>query len=159
TTYRRVDPVAGEVHEALVVAPPLFANLPNQAFVFPDKKPKHITVRVSSSTSPATGRVGLDLPDGWAVTPQSVPVDLKSPNDQMMAEFSVTPPAANSEGTLRAVVSTGGRDFSFAREQIDYPHIGSHILMPPAEARIVRADIRKRGETIGYMPGAGDDIP
>jgi len=31
--------------------------------------------------------------------------------------------------------------------------------MPPAEAKIVRADIRKRGELIGYVPGAGDEIP
>ena len=31
--------------------------------------------------------------------------------------------------------------------------------MPAAEAKIVRADIRKKGELIGYIPGAGDDIP
>jgi hypothetical protein len=31
--------------------------------------------------------------------------------------------------------------------------------MPAAEARIVRADIRKKGDLIGYIPGAGDDIP
>jgi LmbE family N-acetylglucosaminyl deacetylase len=159
TRFRRVDPVAGEIHESLVVAPPVFANLPNTAFVFPDQKPRKITVRVSSSTSPVTGEARLDLPAGWTVEPKSVSVDLKSPNDQMMAEFTVTPAAAVGEGTLRAIVSTGGRDFSFAREQIDYPHIGSHILMPPAEAKVVRADIRKRGNLIGYVPGAGDDIP
>ncbi len=39
------------------------------------------------------------------------------------------------------------------------PHIGAHLLMPPAEAKIVRADIRKKGELIGYIPGAGDEIP
>ena len=31
--------------------------------------------------------------------------------------------------------------------------------MPPAEARLVRADIREKGERIGYIPGAGDDVP
>jgi hypothetical protein len=31
--------------------------------------------------------------------------------------------------------------------------------MPAAEAKIVRADIQKKGELIGYIPGAGDDIP
>ena len=60
---------------------------------------------------------------------------------------------------LRAVVSVDGRDYSFARERIYYPHIGAHLLMPPAEARIVRADIRKKGQLIGYIPGAGDEIP
>jgi hypothetical protein len=31
--------------------------------------------------------------------------------------------------------------------------------MPAAEARVVRADIRKTGQQIGYLPGAGDEIP
>ena len=31
--------------------------------------------------------------------------------------------------------------------------------MPPAEAKIVRADIQTSGHSIGYVPGAGDDIP
>src|SRR6478672_4300438 len=30
---------------------------------------------------------------------------------------------------------------------------------PPAQAKLVRADIRKKGDRIGYIPGAGDDIP
>src|SRR5205814_5148025 len=42
TSFRRVDPIAGEVHELLIVAPPVFANLPSSAFVFPDQKAKRI---------------------------------------------------------------------------------------------------------------------
>src|SRR5205807_9153081 len=75
------------------------------------------------------------------------------------ATFTVKPPEQNSEGTLRAVVSIDGRDYSLGRVRISYPHIGVHTLMPPAEARLVRADIREKGERIGYIPGAGDDVP
>ena len=114
---------------------------------------------MSSSTRSISGDVRLDAPSGWQVTPTTVRIDLKAPNDQTIAEFTVTPPSSPSEGTLRAVVSSAGHEFSFAREQIAYPHIGIHVLMPPAEAKIVRADIRKRGELIGYVPGAGDEIP
>jgi hypothetical protein len=71
----------------------------------------------------------------------------------------IHPPTNSSEGMLRAVVTVDGRDYSFARERIAYPHIGVHILMPPAEAKIVRADIQKKGALIGYIPGAGDEIP
>ncbi|HEY4284016.1 MAG TPA: PIG-L family deacetylase, partial [Chthoniobacterales bacterium] len=159
TKFRRVDPIVGEVHEQLVVAPPVFANLSNAAFVFPDQKPKRISVLVSASTGPINGNVRIEVPNGWTSEPKSAPVDLKLANDQMMAEFTITPPAAAGQGTLHAVVSTGGRDFSFSRAQIAYPHIGVHILMPPAEARIVRADIKKRGQSIGYIPGAGDEVP
>jgi LmbE family N-acetylglucosaminyl deacetylase len=159
TFFRRVDPVAGEVHELLAVTPPVFANLPSSAFVFPDEKARPIAVEITSSTAAVQGSARLDAPGGWQVTPKSVPVDLKVPDEKMFAEFMVTPPGRAGDGTLRAIVSTGGKEFSFGREQIAYPHIGVHILMPTAEARLVRAEIRKTGQQICYVPGAGDEVP
>src|SRR5213075_1380139 len=57
TSFRRVDPIAGEVHELLIVAPPVFANLPSSAFVFPDEKGRPIAVEIASSTSAVQGNV------------------------------------------------------------------------------------------------------
>ncbi len=159
TRFRRVDPVAGELHEDLVIAPPVFANFPDAAFVFGDEKSKTIPVKVSASTGAVHGEIHLVAPDGWQVTPPSARIDLNAADDETVSTFTVSPPSAAKEGTLRAVVSAGGKDYSFAREIIDYPHIGSHTLMPPAESKLVRADIRRGGESIGYIPGAGDEIP
>ena len=159
TKYRTVDPVIGEVRQDLVVAPPVFANLSNPVFVFGDDKPKSVQVHVVASTAAVRGELRLEAPKGWAVEPASIPVDLKGANAVKSATFTVKPPSNANEGTLRAVVSVEGRDYSFARERIAYPHIGQHALMPPAEAKLVRADIRKKGELIGFIPGAGDEIP
>jgi hypothetical protein len=84
---------------------------------------------------------------------------LKAANAEMVATFSLKPPSENGEGTLRAIVSIDGRDYSLERVRISYPHIGVQTLMPPAQAKLVRADIRKNGDHIGYIPGAGDDVP
>jgi LmbE family N-acetylglucosaminyl deacetylase len=159
TKYRLVDPVIGEVRQDLVVAPPVFANFSNPAFVFGDDKPKSVQVHVVASTAAVRGDLRLDAPAGWTIEPASVPLDLKGANAIKSATFTVKPPSNANEGTLRAVVSVEGRDYSFARERISYPHIGQHVLMPPAEAKLVRADIRKKGDLIGYIPGAGDEIP
>jgi LmbE family N-acetylglucosaminyl deacetylase len=159
TKYRTVDPIIGEVRQALVIAPPVFANLSNPVFVFGDDKPKSVQVRVAASTAAVRGQLRLEAPAGWRIEPASVPVDLKAADAEIFAAFTITPPSNANEGTVRAVISVDGRDYSFARERIAYPHIGLHVLMPPAEARIVRADIRKKGELIGYLPGAGDEIP
>lgn len=159
TRFRHVDPVAGEVHQSLTVAPPVFANLPNAAFVFADDKPKTIPLRISASTGPVRGDVRLDVPSGWRVTPASAPIDVQAANDETNVQFTVTPPSSAGEATLRPVVSTNGRDYSFARDVIAYPHIGTHVLMPSADAKLVRADIRKRGDLVGYIAGAGDEIP
>jgi LmbE family N-acetylglucosaminyl deacetylase len=159
TKYRIVDPVAGELRRSLVIAPPVFAKIANSVLVFATNQPKPVTVRVTAATGPVKGELKLAVPQGWGVDPASVPIDLKGADAETEVTFIVKPPEQNSEGTLRAIVSIDGRDYSFERVRISYPHIGVQTLMPPAEARLVRADIRKKGERIGYIPGAGDDVP
>jgi LmbE family N-acetylglucosaminyl deacetylase len=159
TKYRTVDPVAGEIRGALVISPPAFVNVVNSVFVFPTNQPKPVSVRVTTATGPVKGELKLAVPQGWGVSPASIPVDLKAADAEMVATFTVKPPNQNGEGTLRAIVSIDGRDYSLERVRISYPHIGVQTLMPPAQAKLVRADIRKKGERIGYIPGAGDDVP
>ena len=159
TKYRTVDPIVGEVRQNLVIAPPVFANLQNSVFVFADEKPKAVQVRATASTGAVRGDLRLEAPNGWRIDPASVPVELKAADAESFATFTIHPPPNQGEGTLRAIVKVDGQDYSFARERISYQHIGVHILMPAAEAKIVRADIKKKGELIGYIPGAGDDIP
>jgi LmbE family N-acetylglucosaminyl deacetylase len=157
--YRTVDPVAGELRRRLVIAPPVFANVANGVFVFPTSRPKSVSVHVTAATGPVKGELKLAAPQGWEVSPASVPIDLKEAEAETAATFTVKPPDRNSEGTLRAIVAIDGREYSFERVRISYPHIGVHTLMPPAEVKLVRADIRKKGDRIGYIPGAGDDVP
>jgi LmbE family N-acetylglucosaminyl deacetylase len=159
TKYRTVDPVAGELRRQLVIAPPAFVNVADSVLVFPTNQPKPVSVRVTAATGPVKAELKLAVPQGWGVDPASVPIDLKGADAETTAMFTVKPPDQNSEGNLRAIVSIDGRDYSFERVRISYPHIGVQTLMPPAEAKLIRADIRTKGDRIAYIPGAGDDVP
>ena len=157
--YRTVDPVAGELRQPLVIAPPVFTDFANGVLMFATNQPKSVPVRVTASTGPVKGQLKLTAPDDWHVDPAAIQIDLKGANAETVAAFTVKPPEQDSEGTLRAIASVEGREYSFGHVRISYPHIGVHILMPAAEVKVVRADIRKKGERIGYIPGAGDDVP
>jgi len=159
TKYRTVDPVAGELRRPLVIEPPVFAKVANSVLVFATNHPKSVPVHITAATGPVKGELKLAVPQGWGISPASLPINLKGADAETVATFTVNPPDQNSEGTLRAIVSIDGHDYSFERVRISYPHIGVHTLMPLAEARLVRADIRKKGDRIGYIPGAGDDVP
>jgi LmbE family N-acetylglucosaminyl deacetylase len=159
TKYRTADTLPNEVPRPLVIAPPVFANVTNYVLVFPTNESKTVSVHVTAATGPVKGELKLAAPQGWEVSPASIPVDLKAASAEMVATFSIKPPNQNGEGTLRAIVSIDGRDYSLERVRISYPHIGVETLMPSAQAKLVRADIRKKGDRIGYIPGAGDDIP
>src|SRR5215510_14494174 len=118
TQYRTADAVAGEPPRSLVIAPPVFANVANSVLVFPTNQPKPVSVRVTAATGAVKGELKLAVPQGWAVHPASVPLDLKAADAETVATFTVKPPDQNSEGALRAIVSIDGRDYSFERVRI-----------------------------------------
>jgi hypothetical protein len=101
----------------------------------------------------------LEAPPGWSVDPPSLHFDLGAAEQQTTAVFNVTPPSADSQGQLRAVATVGDRKISVATEIIAYPHIPAQTLFPPAETKLVRADIRITAKSIGYIMGAGDEVP
>src|SRR5207248_7503750 len=159
TRYRTLDPVAGELRQPLVIAPPVFTDFANGVLMFATNQAKSVPVRVTAATGPIKGQLKLTAPDGWHVDPAAVQLDLKGANAETMAAFTVKPPEQNSEGTLRAIASVEGREYSFGHVRISYPHMGLHILMPAAEVKHVRADIRKQGERIVSILDAGDAVP
>ncbi len=66
TQHRSVDPVQGEVHQALVIAPPVFANFAHPVFVFGDDKSKSIQVRVVANADCHQGTAQPRGPDRMA---------------------------------------------------------------------------------------------
>ena len=117
-------------------------------------------MRVIASAEKFSGNVGLEVPAGWKVEPVSIPVNLEGAESETSGTFQMTPPAAASEGMLRAVLPTPDeRTQAFSRERIDYPHIEPQTLISPAQAKLVRAKLRTRRALVGYIAGAGDAIP
>ena len=159
--FRRVDRVQGEVVRPLVIAPPVFVELPRPVFVFGNGEAKTLNVRVIASAENVKGSVALEAPAGWKVEPASQPVELYGPESEITCVFKLTPPASAGEATLRAVTlsTSGQRSPAFSRQRIEYPHIEPQTLISPAEARVVRANIENKAPRVGYLPGAGDAIP
>ncbi|MDQ6765520.1 MAG: PIG-L family deacetylase, partial [Verrucomicrobiota bacterium] len=97
--FRRVDRVAGEVTQALVIAPPVFVELPRPVFVFGNDQAKTFDVRVIASAENVKGSVSLEAPPGWKVDPATALVDLHGTDSETSLSFKVTPPDVAGEGT------------------------------------------------------------
>ena len=159
--FRKVDRVAGEVSEPLVIAPPAFVQLARPVFVFGGAGTKTISVRVVAASNNFRAQLALEVPTGWKVEPASISVNLAKVEGETNCTFRLTPPDATGEGTLRAVFlsDSGQRTPAFSQQRIAYPHIEPQTLISPAEAKVVRAKIANRAARVGYIPGAGDAIP
>ena len=139
--------------------PPVAVSLPEHAVVFGDAQPRKIEVTVTSNSGKAAGDLRLELPSGWTAEPASSHFELAATEEQTNVFFNLTPPAGDSQGKIRAIAQVGDQTVSTGTEVIQYPHIITQTLLPPAEATLVRADIRILSKTVGYVMGAGDQVP
>ncbi|NDK55003.1 PIG-L family deacetylase [Pontibacter fetidus] len=157
--YKRTDPVAGEVYRPFIVTPPVFVNITEGVYMFADQQPKQISVRVKAGKANIAGKVTLQLPKGWKAEPATIDFSLQAKGAEQNAVFTVTPPKGQSEAELKAVATIDGKNYSQSLNEINYSHIPAQTTFPDATAKIVKLDLKKNGEKIGYLMGAGDDIP
>jgi LmbE family N-acetylglucosaminyl deacetylase len=157
--YKFTEPSAGEIYRNIAITPPVTANLKDQVLVFADNKAKKVTVSVKGWTDNVEGEVRLKLPKGWTSVPEAQTVMLGAKGSETMVEFEVLPPPGESNGELEVVVQTPAGFFNHSSIVIDYSHIPRLVVFPKATAKLVRLDLKMKGQKIGYLAGAGDDVP
>ena len=155
--YRLIDPVEGDVYRAVVVVPAVTVDLGETPLIFPDASPRIVKVRVRGHVAGANGALRLRAPEGWRVAPERAPFALARQDEEAVLEFAVTPPRATSTGTLVALFDDGQPARSLS--VISHPHIPQRTLLPAAQLTLVRVDLARPVRQIGYVMGAGDEIP
>jgi LmbE family N-acetylglucosaminyl deacetylase len=158
--YRWTDPVKGEQVRQVDVVKPLSVKLGSNVYLFPDAKPRPVTVWMRSYGA-TTGKVRLAVPEGWKSEPASVDVKFSGKGDESQATFNVTPSANEVVSSMRAEFEPAdGSGLQYMGIiDVDYPHIPAQRVFRSATAKAVRADIRHRGTNVGYIMGSGDDVP
>ncbi len=158
--YRFRDPVLGERYQPLVVMPEVMVNLADRVQVVGGRNPREIGLSVVAGRAHVSGLIRLQVPDGWRIEPAEFPFALAKPLDEIKVSTRITAPERPQAGELKVVVEIGGRaEPGRGRVVIDYPHIPLQTLFPSAAAQLVKLDLRQNGHRIGYVMGAGDDIP
>ena len=156
--YRWVDHVLGERTRALAIVPPVTVNLPRDVVLFPSAARKTLQAAVGSA-APAAGEVRVDTRNGWSAQPATRPFQVARAGEEREVEFEIAPPPATGESSATLAAVSGGQTVSSGMQVISYPHFPPQVYFPPAAARLVRADVRVGARRIGYVMGAGDQMP
>ena len=157
--YRYVDRVQGERMRPLIVEPSVAVDTPVLARVFPDPSPKPVEIQIRSNIKDVSGDLSLGLPAGWHGEPQTESFKLAAEDQVSVLKFQLDPPAQAAKGPFQAIAKTGNRPVTVGMQVISYPHIPTQVLFPPATTQLVRADIRNLAQNVGYVMGAGDQMP
>jgi LmbE family N-acetylglucosaminyl deacetylase len=158
--YKWVDQVKGELWRPFEIVPPVFVTPLEKVVIFNSTEPKPLQLVIKSSIEKVLkGKISLQLPMGWKSQPQSISFDITKRDEEQTHTFSIYPSSAESSGTITASVEVEGSSYSKSLQLISYDHIPTQTLLPAAEISVVRMDLKKSGNTIGYIKGAGDEIP
>ncbi|MBX2966781.1 MAG: PIG-L family deacetylase [Cyclobacteriaceae bacterium] len=158
--YKWTDPVKGEQNRPFEIVPAVFVNLSDPVLVFSDATPKTIQVQIKSAVSKAiSGTLKLNLPQGWQTEPADASLTISARGEEVVHDFLVYPGNEEVTGKLSATFKVGDKIFNQSLQLISYDHIPVQTLLPKAETKVVRINLKREGNTVGYIRGAGDDIP
>lgn len=163
--YRFADQATGEVRRPLRVVPAIGVEVVPRTAVWPLGSDKDRTFSVGlrgEAPLGASGRVWLDVPAGWTVTPAEAAFELPGAGRATTVDFLVNaaPQPGSGRYEAKAVVETAaGQRFEVGYSNIDYPHISRQILFRDAVAHIEAFDLEiDKGLRVAYVPGAGDAV-
>lgn len=157
--FKRTDPVFGEVYRPFEFVPAAFVNLNQSSYLFSSDQPQTVRVTVKAEKADLTGSLTVEIPEGWQIEPAEAAIRIDQSEGEQTVDFQLFPPAGQSVGTIYPVLQSGSDSYRRAIVRIDYPHIPEQLVMTEESARVVRVSLEKRGDRIGYIMGAGDDIP
>jgi LmbE family N-acetylglucosaminyl deacetylase len=157
--HRYADHARGERVRPFMVVPAVAVNLPEPVALFPDTAARTVQVSVQANVANAHGGLRLEVPAGWKAEPGSQNFEIAVSGEQRVITFQVTPPAGETTASLRAVAQVNGRDIASGLQVIAYPHFPPQTLFPPSDIKLVRANIKVTAKKVGYIMGAGDEMP
>jgi LmbE family N-acetylglucosaminyl deacetylase len=155
--YKFNDPVDGEVYRPFNVLPKASASIAEKVLVFANENSQKVAVHVRAGKDNIEGTLQLNAPKGWVVSsPQLFTLERQGETSTLW--FTVTPPKNQSQGYLRPLIQIGDTYYDKELINIDYDHIPYQSVLLPSKAKVVRINIEKKGQHIGYIQGAGDGV-
>lgn len=157
--YRYSKPDKGELYKPFNILPEASVKLDSKVYIFADDQQKEVTVTVKAGKDNLKGSVSISHPEGWHIYPNKQEVSISRKDESLAFSFLIIPPKDQQEGTITPQVTVGNNIYADELIEIDYSHIPFQTVLMPCESKVVRLDIKKKGENIGYIVGAGDAIP
>lgn len=157
--FKSTDPVKGEVYRPFEILPPVTIQISDQVLVFNTITPKSVSFTIKANMPKVKGTFKVQVPSGWKITIPNPEINLENKGDEQIVNATLVPDKNGKDGMLQAAVSVDGNDYTKSITRIEYDHIPYQFFLTDAQAKIVFLDLKKTGNKIGYIAGAGDNVP
>ncbi len=160
-SFKKLDPVRGDVVEALRVIPAVELKFTQPLYLVRENEDLHVSLNVKMNSGKQYNKGTLNLmyngerlgtADVNPVTGKDFTIDYVIPKAKLA---SVT----SDRLQLDANYVADGSTYNKKQVLIQYPHLPSLQYFAPATVTVMKGDIRATVKKVGYIQGAGDFIP
>lgn len=159
-SYKKLDPVKGDVVEQLRIVPALGLSFAEPVYFAREKEGLAVTLRLKVTKSINYGKIDFKI--GNVIIKSFTGINLQE-NTVTIKDFLI--PAEDlskiktSQNKLEAVFYAEQNTFTKGQVLIQYPHLPSLQYFVPASTWLLKGDIKVLAKKVGYIQGAGDLIP
>ncbi len=155
--YKYNDQVDGEIKQPFTLVPEVDLELSkNTVFLLSESDPT-TEVKVRFRGKILDG--GLDFINLPADQYKILSVEDDASQRTRTFEVQFLPNGTGMKEVVAQFTTSSGRKFRQTTNRITYKHIPNLTYFTPAAIKLIQADWAVSGGKIGYIPGAGDDVP
>ncbi|WP_378106468.1 PIG-L family deacetylase [Chryseobacterium sp. sg2396] len=160
-SFKKLDPVRGDVVEALRIVPALELKFTQPLYLVKENEDLKVSLNIKVNSNKAFGNGKLNLMYNGerlggaqvsSLSGKEITVDCMIPK----AKLASIP---SNRLQLDADYVTDGINYNKKQVLIQYPHLPSLQYFAPATVAVMKGDIRTTVKKVGYIQGAGDFIP
>ncbi|AZA84324.1 PIG-L family deacetylase [Chryseobacterium lactis] len=160
-SFKKLDPVRGDVVEALRIVPALELKFTQPLYLVKENEDLHLSLNVKVNSNKQFNKGVLNLmyngerlggTDVSSINGKDITIDYVIPKTKLASINS-------SRLQLDANFVADGVTYNKKQILIQYPHLPSLQYFAPATVTVMKGDIQAKVKKVGYIEGAGDFIP
>ncbi len=156
--YKYNDPVDGEINQPFTVVPEIRLSVDKDNVFVINSQPQTVEVQVSFEDGVVDGEL---LFEGLAANEyQQVEKQVNEARNSITFTVRLQGISRSGKQTIHVKYRTAaGRVYDKGMKRISYKHIPNLTYFPSATFNLINLSLNMSPQRIGYIPGAGDDIP
>jgi len=152
------DSAGNSIRRRMDVIPPVSLRFISEVAVMAPGESRSVQVEVKAARAGSNGTLQLESPPDWKVEPAKQSFELANIGQTAQFTFTLTAPKKSEISIIAASADVHGKRYQNQRIEVSYSHLPRQLLQPPAVVKAVSLELAKKGQTIGYLPGAGDSL-
>lgn len=155
--YKYNDQVDGEVKQPFVVVPEVDLLVSKENVFLISGADPTLTVSVNFGAQLLDGKldfIGLDNSQFKVLNMEDVPSQKRR-----IYQVSFSSNGSGAKRVTARFTTSEGKEYTRNMRSISYKHIPTLTYFVSSSFNLIQADWKVSGERIGYVPGAGDDVP